>query len=302
MKNYLFNIIALILFFIAGFGCTKKDVVIPKFDENNSFKIAREIVAFGDRPSGSAGNFSQIEYIYELAGKYSAYCRKQSFSENTSAGTIKFVNIEAVIPGRSKEFLVIGCHFDTKRMPGNIEFQGANDGASGVAVALEIIRAIKQSGIQPYYSLHFVFFDGEECIEEYSATDGLFGSRYYAKQMAAAGINKNCRGVIILDMVGDKDLSVTLPSGTSDLMMKNITSAAAKHGLSDYFGKYHQDILDDHYPFQKLGIPVIDIIDFNFGPQNSFWHTSADNLNAISKKSLKIIGIVTLEMILNGKY
>ncbi|QSH42487.1 M28 family metallopeptidase [Lentisphaerota bacterium ZTH] len=293
---------ALLLIFSVCCGCGSKEVAIPLFDKNNAFDILKKIVAFGNRPSGTAENFAQIEYIYNTAKKYGAVCRKQAFTNKTPLGDMKFVNVEAVLPGTSKEFIIIGCHFDTKRLPGNIKFQGANDGASGVAVSLEMIRAIKDAGIKPSYSLYFVFFDGEECIDQYGPDDGLFGSRYYARELERSGKKNLCRGVIVLDMVGDRDLKITLPSSSSEIMLNNLHSAVKKHGLGKYFEVSGDDILDDQYPFQKIGIPAIDIIDFNFGPGNSFWHTSADNLDAVSGESLGIVGTVALEMVLNGRY
>jgi glutaminyl-peptide cyclotransferase len=299
MHNFIFSLFCLILLLSAG--CAPEKIEIPVFDEQNAWRLAGELVAFGPRWSGTAANLKQAEFIAKTAEKYGAVVLRQEFKRVTPVGSIQFVNVEAVIPGKREEFIIIGSHFDTKKLPPEIKFEGANDGASSTAVLLELIRTIKKSGVKPEYTLKFVFFDGEECFNEYNSNDGLFGSRYYALRLVSQNLVRQCRAVIILDMVGDKDLNITLPLNSDKQLCETLFQAAEKTGNRKYFAYLSNKLLDDHTPFEELGIPVMDIIDFEFGPGNSFWHTSEDKLDNISSKSLKIVGQTVLNMIFSVK-
>lgn len=295
MRNYIFCLICFGMLLFAG--CGSKEIIVPEFDEQNAMRLLVKLVSFGPRYSGTAANLRQAEFIAETARKYGAETKSIKFKHNTTEGLLQFVNIEVVIPGKRKDFVIIGSHFDTKKMPAGIKFEGANDGASSTAVLLELIKTIKASGIQPEYTLKFVFFDGEECFNEYGANDGLFGSKHYARQLNSQNLVSQCRAVIILDMIGDKDLNVTLPLDSDKQLCEMLFKAADKSGTRKYFDYLPTILLDDHTPFKEMGIPVIDIIDFEFGPKNSFWHSSEDNIKNISAKSLKIIGQTTLNLL-----
>ncbi len=300
MRNFIFCLPCLsILFFV---GCAPEKIVVPEFDEQNAMRLLTKLVSFGPRSAGTAANLRQADFIAETAGKSGAKTNFVKFKHTTTEGPLDFVNIEVVIPGKRDDFIIIGSHFDTKKMPEGIKFEGANDGASSTAVLLEMIRTIKQSNAKPKYTLKFVFFDGEECFNEYGPNDGLFGSKYYANQLKSQNLVSQCRAVIILDMVGDKDLNITLPIDSDKRLSKMLFNAAARSGTSEYFDYLPTKLLDDHTPFKEIGIPVIDIIDFKFGPGNSFWHSSEDNIKNISAKSLKIIGKTTLNLLFLGKF
>ena len=283
-------------------GCGPKKITVPGFDEQNAMRLLTRLVAFGPRSAGTAANLRQAEFIADTARKYGAATTSIKFKRSTTEGRLELVNVEAVIPGRREDFIIIGSHFDTKKMPDGIKFEGANDAGSSTAVLLEMIRSIKKSGSKPEYTLKFVFFDGEECFNEYGTNDGLLGSKYYADHLRVQNLVLKCRAVIILDMVGDKDLTITLPIDSDKRLSEMLLKAAARTGNSEYFDYLPSELLDDHIPFKKLGIPVIDIIDFKFGPGNSFWHSSEDSINNISAKSLKIVGQTTLNLLFKGNF
>ncbi len=283
-------------------ACGSKETRVPDFDEQNALRLLLKLVSFGPRSSGTAANLRQAEFIAAAAEKYGAVTARRKFKCMTEEGLLQFVNIEVVIPGRQKAFIIIGSHFDTKKLPAGVKFEGANDGASSTAVLLELIRTIKDSGIRPEYTLKFVFFDGEECFTSYGANDGLFGSKHYARQLKAQNPASPCRAVIILDMVGDKDLKITLPIDSDKRLSEMLFKAADRGGNAQYFDYLPAALLDDHTPFQEMGIPVIDIIDFEFGPGNSFWHSSEDNIKNISAKSLKIVGQTALNLIFDEEF
>ncbi len=300
MRNLILCLIGSIFIFFNC--CAPEKTVVPEFDEQNAMHLLKRLVAFGPRSTGTAANLRQAEFIADTARKYGAETRSIKFKLLTTEGNLDLVNIEVVIPGQREDFIIIGSHFDTKKMPKGIKFEGANDGASSTAALLEMIRTISQAGARPEYTLKFVFFDGEECFNEYGNNDGLFGSKHYAKQLQAHNLVSKCRAVIVLDMVGDKDLNITLPVDSDERLSEMLLKAAARTGNSQYFGYLPSKLLDDHTPFKEMGIPAIDIIDFKFGPGNSFWHSSEDNIENISAKSLKIIGQTTLNLLFRGEF
>ncbi|MCK5844013.1 MAG: Zn-dependent exopeptidase M28 [Victivallales bacterium] len=254
-------------------------------------------VAIGPRPSGSDGALKTAVWIKSEIKKIPYPVEIREFRGKTPEGTTVFRNVVAGIPGRSGRFVLIGCHYDTKRLAATPDFQGANDGASGVGLVLAMMRAAKDFGKKPPLSLKFVFFDGEECFVEYSKNDGLYGSRRLAEEWKKDGSLKKCAAVIILDMVGDKDLNITIPSGADPVLRRKLLKIAAKLHCAANFAEHTSDILDDHTPFQNEGIPTLDIIDFEFGPSNLYWHTKADTLDKISPKSLKIVGDAALRLV-----
>ncbi len=237
----------------------------------------------------------QAEFIAQEARDAGAEVSFQDFRQQTVKGLINFRNIVAEVKGADKRFLIISAHCDLKDLD-IPEFEGANDGASGTAVQLEMLRALQRSKAVPPVSLRFVFFDGEECMVAYSDHDGLFGSRHYAGAMTKEE-RKLCLGVINIDMVGDRDLLLTLPVNSDEGLAKLALRAAESSGNSIYMARSEQTILDDHVPFAGKGIPALTLIDFSYGPANSYWHTGADRMDKISAKSLEITGNVVFSMI-----
>ncbi len=281
---------SLLIIFVAS--CNKK-IDFPIVDKKLAFQYVKEIAEIAPRDSGTKNNLIAAKLIAEIANKYGAKSKIDSWTAKTIEGNIKFNNVIATIQGESDDFILIGSHFDTKKFSFIQNFSGANDGASSSGLLLAIIKSINESKIKLEKTLKFVWFDGEECFTKYSDYDGLYGSKYYAKS-----IDKNkCKAAIILDMVGDKDLNITIPSNSTKFLVDSVFDIARKQGIEKYFNKGQGGIIDDHKPFYDLGIPAIDIIDFNYGPNNSYWHTDADTMDKISPESLEIIGNLTLQLI-----
>ena len=169
-----------------------------------------------------------------------------------------------------------------------IRFVGANDGGSSTGLLLELARVIGQ---HPNLArkVELVFFDGEEAFVRFSETDGLYGSRYFAKQLQRDGA-KQFRAGILFDMVGDRSLDITLPADSPPEMARDIFAAAEALKSRSYFTYLDRAMTDDHTPLNAIGIPVIDIIDFDF----PWWHTADDTIDKISAQSLQIVGSVAL--------
>jgi len=215
---------------------------------------------------------------------------RQAFTDDTPRGKVHFVNLIARFPGDSNaasSSFLLSSHYDTKFFEA-IRFVGANDGGSSTGLLLELGRVIGQ---RPNLArkIELVFFDGEEAFENFSETDGLYGSRYFAKQLQTDGA-KQFRGGILFDMIGDRSLGITLPADSTAAMARDIFAAAEALKLRDYFSYLDRDLIDDHVPLNAIGIPTIDIIDFDY----PWWHTAADTIDKISAQSLQITGSVAL--------
>ena len=177
-------------------------------------------------------------------------------------------------------------HYDTKTF-NTIRFVGANDGGSSTGLLLELARVLGQ---HPNLAaqIELVFFDGEEAYENFSGSDGLYGSRYFARQLEGKGA-KQFHGGILFDMVGDRSLDVTLPLDSPAQMAHDIFTSADALKLRSYFSYFDREITDDHTPLNSIGIPTLDIIDFDF----AWWHTAGDTIDKVSGESLQIVGAVT---------
>lgn len=295
----MFRAITLFLFpaalWLAG-GCGETASPAPRVDPALAFRLAVETAAVGSRPSGSAVLARQAEWLAATAKEFGATeTRVETFNADTPQGEITFRNVTATVPGRdSSRFVLIGCHYDTKKMLSDTRFVGANDGASGVGALLAMIKAARSAPRPPPLTLRFVFFDGEECLYDYGPNDGLHGSRHYATQLEKNGELQACRAMILLDMVGDRDLKFTLPQGTDPVLAQLARAAAEKLGMPGKITWFSSDMTDDHTPFQQKGIPVIDLIDFDYGPGNAWWHTAEDTVDKLAPDSIAAAADIAL--------
>jgi Zn-dependent M28 family amino/carboxypeptidase len=135
-----------------------------------------------------------------------------------------------------------------------------------------------------------VFFDGEEAFTQFCETDGLYGSRYYAKQLRESGRAQQFQFGILWDMIGEKDLTITLSPDSPKELASGILASAEALGLRSHFSFFDRAIWDDHVPLNQIKIPTINLIDFDF----LYWHTADDTLDKLSPESLQKIGAVTL--------
>jgi hypothetical protein len=219
-----------------------------------------------------------------------------TFTDKTPLGEAKFHNVEAVIPGQTPRTILLLSHFDTKSGI-SPSFQGANDSGSSTGLLLELARLIAASGT-PRYTIQIAFLDGEECKINFDAQDGLHGSRHLAKKMKRE--KRDLAAVILMDMIGDRDLHIQLPHNGTGFLRACALRAADATGDRKHIAPYDGVILDDHQPFLDAGFPAVDLIDFAFGDaqnRNKYWHTPQDTLDKLSAESLAITGRIVLEMI-----
>jgi glutaminyl-peptide cyclotransferase len=266
------------------------------FSGASALNYTRQAVAFGPRPPGSEANRKLQSYILTQLKQDACEIIEDPFTARTPKGEIPMKNIIARFPGKSGRAIAITGHFDTKTFPGR-KFVGANDGGSSTGLLLELAHALAH---QPRIDdVYLVWFDGEEAIrEEWQGTDNLYGSRHLADRWRKDGTLAKIKALINVDMIGDKGLDIK-PEGNSDpRLQKLMWTTAADLGYQAYFlDQRMSPEEDDHIPFKVLGVPVLDIIDFNYGPDNQYWHTDQDTMDKLSAQSLEIVGTVVLEAI-----
>jgi Zn-dependent M28 family amino/carboxypeptidase len=196
-------------------------------------------------------------------------------------------NVVGVVPGRDpSRTVVVGAHYDTKDLPG---FVGANDGAGGTALVVELARTIEPRELRP--TVVFILFDGEESPSDAAGdfySTGLRGSR------AAAPRYGNAEAMILLDFVADRDLSLPREENSNAALWRRLRAAAKRVGtLAVFPTSTTYPVIDDHVPFQRAGVPSIDLIDFTF----PCWHQKCDNLSRVSKRSLDAVGETVYELL-----
>jgi peptidase M28-like protein len=257
-----------------------------RFDAQRAFRDLRAQVRIGPRTAGSAGSRQEVRLIVRRLREAGV---PQVRVQNPHR------NVVGHIPGEATGRVVVGAHHDTKDIPG---FVGANDGASGVAVLLELARGLPQRLHGP--SIELVFFDSEEARGDRPfELDGMRGSSQfvgYARRGGAQGSPplEEIRAMVLFDLVGDCDLEVP-HEANSDPGLYRLFSDAAQEELaspSPFVGTAGP-ILDDHLPFEQAGVPAVGLVDLEYGPgptPGAFWHTRRDNLRHVCAPSLDAVG------------
>jgi Zn-dependent M28 family amino/carboxypeptidase len=281
-------------------GCGSKpapEIQWNQFDGARAYRHVEKLVGFGPRPSGSAELERSATYIRTQLEEFGLVVEEQLFKALTPRGPMQFRNIVGKTrrqTGKPGSIIIVGSHFDTKWMT-NVTFVGANDGGSSSGTLLEIARL---AAAQP--DLWFVFFDGEECLVNYGAEDGFWGSKFFVEELKGRGQVKQIKAMILLDMVGDANLNITMPANSDATLVQQVFEAARTCGYRDSFSYRQAEIFDDHTSFMVAGIPAVDLIDFEFGSApglNDYWHTEKDSLDKISPRSMEIVGQTTLRLL-----
>jgi len=257
------------------------------FDSNKAWEHLRQQVAIGPRPSGSPGNVKNRDYIKAQMAALGIKVVEQPFEGATPLGPIKMVNLIATIPGKSTDRIILASHFDTKLFR-EFRFVGASDGASSTAALIELGRVLKLRKDLPF-TYELLFLDGEEAVIEWQGTDNTYGSRYYVDAARKSGSLKTLRAFILLDMIGDRSLTIRRELNSTRWLTDIVWATAAKLGHKQFMDE-ETTVEDDHIPFVKAGIPSLDIIDLDY-PQ---WHTAQDTIDAVSARSLQVVGDVVV--------
>jgi glutaminyl-peptide cyclotransferase len=260
----------------------------PKFESGRAWEHLRQLVAIGPRPSGSPAIEQTRKYIREQLGAAGLTATEQAWDEQTPIDKVRMVNLVATIPGARKERIVFAGHYDTK-LYRQFRFVGASDGGSSAAFLLELARVLKprKNGL----TIELLFLDGEEArLPDWHGTDNTYGSRHYVDLAKRDGSLTTLKALVLIDMIGDRDLNMRRDTNSTPWLTDLIWREAARQKLDDDFIAESTKIEDDHLPFLAAGVPAVDIIDLDY----EAWHTAEDTLDAVSARSLQVVGDVVL--------
>ena len=277
------------------------------FDGKRAFEDVRQLVAIGPRVAGSPGAQQARAYISTQLRSAGWTVEEQPFEATTPLGVVRMVNVRATIdrpasPKRAgaeagRERLIIAGHYDTKLFR-DFVFVGANDGGSSTAVLLELARVLGRAeagGIaRGALGIELLFLDGEEAVVEWQGNDHTYGSRHYVRDARTSGDLKNVRALVLVDMIGDRNLRILRESQSTPWLTDVIWSAARRLQRPEFVDA-STPVEDDHIEFLRAGVPAVDLIDFTYPDEsNRFWHTQADTLDKVAPGSLQAVGDVLL--------
>jgi Zn-dependent M28 family amino/carboxypeptidase len=272
------------------------------FSGAKALDYARQFVSIGPRYPTGAGHAKAEAFLRNHFKR--DHLEEDVFTASTPAGAMAMRNFIVRFPGKKDGVIVLATHYETNYPLRKINYVGANDGGSTTGLLMAIADQLRLKTAQGKkldgYSVWLVFDDGEEavqCLECWSDSDSLYGTRHLAAKWARDGTLGKIKAFIVTDMIGDKDLDILRDTQSTDWLVALMAQAAKKFSDEKYFFKQSTEIADDHVPFVRRGVPSIDMIDLNYGPNNNFHHTVKDTMDKISAKSLTIDGDVLMETI-----
>jgi glutaminyl-peptide cyclotransferase len=297
--------VALVLITTLASTVLAQKAAAPHFSGQAAYTLTQQFIAaaphrwIGSPDHLKAEEFIKSHFAPEIAkGNFET----DSFSANTPAGRLGMRNYIVRYPGKKDGVIVLASHYETNYWLKDINFVGANDGGATTALLIEIgnyLRAHPPEG----YSVWLVFDDGEEAIKSWSNSDSLYGTRHLAAKWSANGTLSKIKAFLLADMIGDKDLNIDRDSNSTPWLLDLLSQAAKNTGHSASIFKNQTQVEDDHLPFKQRGVPVLDIIDLDYGPptndrpEGGYHHTELDTLDKVSPRSLQIAGDLFLEMI-----
>jgi hypothetical protein len=258
-----------------------------KFDSSRAWEHLRQLVSIGPRPAGSPAIEQTRKYIKDQLTAAGVAVADQAWEDETPLGKVRMVNLIATIPGARKDRLVIAGHYDTKLFR-QFRFVGASDGGSSTAFLIELARVLKAR--KNPLTIELLFLDGEEAVVEWEGNDHTYGSRHYVEAAKRDGSLATLKALVLIDMIGDRDLRIRRDTNSTRWLTDVIWDAAKRLELDSAFITETTRVEDDHIPFLQAGVPAVDIIDLDYEP----WHTAKDTIDAVSARSLQIVGDVVL--------
>jgi glutaminyl-peptide cyclotransferase len=261
-----------------------------KIDPQRCWGYLKQFVATGSRPLGSPGHKKAEEYIH--ARLKSDQIEDDVFTQKTPVGSFPVRSIVAKYQGKKPGIVVFASHYETNSWLPKA-YVGANDGGSSTALLLEFANLLRErvkNGPLDGYSVWLVFTDGEEAMQREWSSDSLYGSKHLAQKWERDGTSKQIKAFLLADMLGDADLNLDQDSNSSPRLQAIAYAAASHYGYQSHLFGRQTSVEDDHLPFAKIGIPVMDFIDLDYGYNNSFHHTVEDTIDKLNPKSLEITG------------
>jgi glutaminyl-peptide cyclotransferase len=276
----------------------------PHFNGQAAYNLTAELLQIAPkRFNGSPGHLKAEEFIKQhfTAEAAKGNFETDTFTATTPAGLQTMHNFIVKYPGKRDGIIVLASHYETNYPLRDIAFYGANDGAATTALLIEIGNVLRTHPPEGY-SVWLVFDDGEEAVQTWSNTDSLYGTRHLAAKWSNDGTLAKIKAFLVADMIADKDLNIDHVDNSTPWLLDTLKAAAKNTGHSANIFKYSEAEEDDHLPFLRRGVPVLDVIDAHYGPAtdatpDGYHHTDQDTLDKISARSLQISGDIFLEMI-----
>jgi hypothetical protein len=289
------------LLFIAALALPVPGCAQEHFDGAHALDYARQFVAIGPRWPTGPGHIKAEEFLRSHFQRTHDQLEEDTFTADTPIGPVPMCNFIVRYPGKKPGAILLGTHYETNYPLRNIGFVGANDGAATTGLLMAIgdrLHADTAGGKKlDGYSVWLVFFDGEEAINTWSRSDSTYGSRHLAARWGRDGTLGQIKAFMLADMIGDKDLDIQRETNSTTWLISLVGQAAHKFGYDRYFFQREMAVEDDHLPFVARGVPSIDVIDLDYGPNNSYHHTAQDTMDKVSAHSLTIDGDVFMETI-----
>jgi glutaminyl-peptide cyclotransferase len=266
------------------------------FDGRRAYDQVVKQVGFGPRVAGSPQLAKLQEYMTGELQSYGCTVETDSFSADTPAGRLPMKNILVKIPGENPGIILLGTHYDTKRLE---NFVGADDAGSSTGVMLEMARLLCAERKPGKYSVWIAFFDGEEAVNvKWQDPDNRYGSRQMAAKMATSGELPKVKAFLLVDLVGGRNPHFMRDGESTKWLKDFVWNVAAKLGYGKIFETRLTDFGgDDHYSFTARKVPSVDIMDLDTANDVPYWHTPQDTIDKISPKTLAIVGHVVLESV-----
>ena len=283
-----------------------------QFSGTRAMEYLEAICELGPRPSGSEGMKKQRELLIRHFQKAGATVFRQAFRsrDGRNGDWVRMENLIVSWHPERNDRVLLGAHYDTRPYPDRDRrdprgiFLGANDGASGVAVLMELADSVAE--LKGTVGVDFVLFDAEEYVFEEKRDSYCLGSLFFARQYAnsrkAGTISYAYRCGVILDMVGDRNLTIWQEQQSVDWhdtrpVVESIWATAKQLQIQEFVPRPKYLINDDHVPLRMTGgIPTCDIIDFDY----PHWHTTQDIPENCSAHSLGLVGRVILSWLQNN--
>lgn len=298
------NIVLLFFVVIAVllFGCGQKS--IPVFDGDRAYQYLIEQCDFGTRNPNSKGHRECLQYLYGKLAETTDICRKQSFTyyDSIRQDTLRLTNLIASFNPKSQRRVMLCAHWDTRPWADHDPdtsnhdkpILGANDGASGVAVLLELASIFKKE--LPPFGVDIALFDGEDYGSDGQTEGWLIGSKFFVQNIG--GYRPVL--VVLVDLIGDSSLQIYKEQYSSTYAGRYVDliwDIAKLENATHFMPEIKHTVYDDHIPFLQAGIPAVDIIDIEY----EYWHTLADTPDKCSAASLSEVGRVITRLIYDKK-
>ncbi len=266
------------------------------FDGERAYEQVAKQLSYGPRPAGSPALAKLQDYLESELRSYGCAVEADSFSADTPAGRLPMKNLLVKIPGQKPGIILLGTHYDTKRLD---NFVGADDAGSSTGVMLEIARLLCAQKQPGKYAVWIAFFDGEEAVNvQWQDPDNRYGSRQMAAKLAVDGDLAKIKAFILADIVGGRNPHFKRDGESTKWLKDMVWNVAERLGYGKVFVKETTNFGgDDHYSFTARHVPSVDIMDLDGQNDVPYWHTAEDTMDKISAKTLAMVGHTIIESI-----